>query len=340
MVKITGKLMLIGSMPPPVGGTSISFKNLYCDLIEKGVDVSLVNTSVVEKNRFVAIIGALFSLIANRKEIDAVSVQLGIGALAKFGILFVIVSKLTGKIIVLRRFGGVCVHELGFLSAFSIRLSYWLSDAVLCQTKSQLSEITNKGVWFPTARSESLFLLKNTYPKQVKKILFVSQVKREKGVFHLVQAFRALRDRYDIELEIYGPILLSSKDTLLFELEARDFYKGEVDEQHVSELLLGSDLLVLPTFYGGEGYPGILVEGMLSGIGMISTNWLSIPELVGNCALICEPDNLSSLEKTLNEYLSNPCTRKNLYSQCAARRSSFSQENQTENFINVMFSKP
>ena len=40
------------------------------------------------------------------------------------------------------------------------------------------------------------------------------------------------------------------------------------------------DVLILPTYHEGEGYPGIILEAFSLGLPVISTNWNSIPEIV------------------------------------------------------------
>ena len=41
-------------------------------------------------------------------------------------------------------------------------------------------------------------------------------------------------------------------------------------------------MLILPTFFKGEGYPGVIVEAFSLGLPVISTNWRCIPELITN----------------------------------------------------------
>ena len=57
-------------------------------------------------------------------------------------------------------------------------------------------------------------------------------------------------------------------------------YKGTLTPAQVYQELFNYHALILPTFYEGEGYPGVILEAYNCGMPVIATNWLSIPEIV------------------------------------------------------------
>lgn len=63
----------------------------------------------------------------------------------------------------------------------------------------------------------------------------------------------------------------------------------------------GAEFYLQPSLYEGFGLP--VLEAMTCGAPVISTNGGSLPEIVGDAALICEP-NQESLEKTIHHALS------------------------------------
>ena len=78
-------------------------------------------------------------------------------------------------------------------------------------------------------------------------------------------------------------------------------YAGILDWRKVIETLSLQDTLVLPTFYHSEGHPGVLIEAMMAGIAIISTNFRSIPEIVAHeqNGLLVSPSSVPELTKAI-----------------------------------------
>jgi glycosyltransferase involved in cell wall biosynthesis len=68
-----------------------------------------------------------------------------------------------------------------------------------------------------------------------------------------------------------------------------------VQRDELATILSKHDILILPTFYPGEGYPGVIIEAFSVGLPVISTNWKNIPEIVneGNGLLVPVRDSRS-----------------------------------------------
>lgn len=328
-------VLMVGSMPPPVGGTSLSFQKLYDGLRDAGLNVSLLNTSQSNARRFRDVMKFTFAVFFSRRY-KVVTLHLGIGAFVRYGWYFSLLSVLTGRRLILRRFGGICVSHLGFFKRIILLTLYKLSFAVLCQTRPQLKEAGKKGVWFPTGRDEASFKIKDSPPTTVRKLLFISQIKKEKGVFEVLEAYKSLRAFKDVELEVYGPIHLNVEDQKRFDLLAAGLYKGELHQEQVGAVIRSADLLLFPTYYPGEGYPGVLVESMMCGVGVVTTDWLSIKELVEDCALYCERRSVDALIQAVVSYCDDYMLRCDLYQKCAIRRKKFTLKRQMEVFVELL----
>ena len=99
------------------------------------------------------------------------------------------------------------------------------------------------------------------------------------GASPLVDDMDAVRQLgREVELDIYGPVFggISAEELT----SARSVYHGPVDPAAVPELLRRYDALALPSYYPGEGYPGVILEAYAAGLPVISTNWQCIPEIV------------------------------------------------------------
>jgi glycosyltransferase involved in cell wall biosynthesis len=75
------------------------------------------------------------------------------------------------------------------------------------------------------------------------------------------------RDREDFHRQISGSDNLD--------------YRGVIPPGEVPELLGEYDVLLLPTWHSGEGYPAVILQAFATGTAVIASRWLSIPDLIG-----------------------------------------------------------
>ena len=52
--------------------------------------------------------------------------------------------------------------------------------------------------------------------------------------------------------------------------------------------------------------PNTLLEGMASGVPIISSNYGPMPEILGDCGLYFDPENVNSLITALSCFMDNP----------------------------------
>ena len=86
-------------------------------------------------------------------------------------------------------------------------------------------------------------------------------------------------------------------------IEDRVHVLGFVPEDHKHALMKMADLFVYPSFYEGFGFPPI--EALLSGTPVITSFNSSLPEVVGDYAVLIDPYNVSELALVLREMLLN-----------------------------------
>ena len=83
--------------------------------------------------------------------------------------------------------------------------------------------------------------------------------------------------RTAIKLDMYGLVQPGYEETLQEVVkDSRGFavYKGIVDYDKTVETLSGYFVMMFPTYYYGEGFPGNVVDDYNSGIPIIATDWL------------------------------------------------------------------
>jgi len=131
----------------------------------------------------------------------------------------------------------------------------------------------SKCIWLPNSRPPQK-INKKQYRK---KMVFISRIIPTKGIQEIVQAADALPEGYKID--IYGPI--DNKYYLDDHFDAIKLnYCGILKPDEVIPTLKKYDVLLLPTYFEGEGYPGIIIEALSVGMPVITTQFSSIPEII------------------------------------------------------------
>lgn len=117
------------------------------------------------------------------------------------------------------------------------------------------------------------------------RLLFLSHLSAEKGLFTLLRAVARLRTTAQWRLELAGEFMGTTKDELdrtLNDLSLVDSvsYLGPKYGPEKWRTLACSDVLVLPSY--NEAMPLVLIEAMMMGVPVVSTRVGSIPALVGH----------------------------------------------------------
>lgn len=129
--------------------------------------------------------------------------------------------------------------------------------------------------------------------QNTKCILFIGRLEKRKNLVRLIQIFNLLKKKYNISHKL---ILAGKKGFGFKEIKKaiqnssyqRDiFLKGYILEKEKTDLLKNADIFVFPSFYEGFGIP--VLEAMVSGTPVVCSNVSSLPEIVGNAALLVDP---------------------------------------------------
>lgn len=103
---------------------------------------------------------------------------------------------------------------------------------------------------------------------------------------------------------------------------------GYTSTEELAALYTGASLLVFASFHEGFGLPPL--EGMAFGLPVVCFRSTSIPEVVGDAAILIEPESgESGLYEAMNKLLSDAHLRKEFSGRGIARASQFSWENTT-----------
>lgn len=112
------------------------------------------------------------------------------------------------------------------------------------------------------------------------KVCVFSRITKEKGVEDAIEAVklanRQLNGKY-ITLDFYGLLPETYKqrfEQLMIENQGIAAYKGIADYNKTVETLSQYFVMLFPTYYHGEGFPGNIIDAYNTGLPIIATNWL------------------------------------------------------------------
>lgn len=105
-------------------------------------------------------------------------------------------------------------------------------------------------------------------------------------------------------------------------LEGRVVFPGYVDDADLPALYSAAVVFVYPSLYEGFGLPPL--EAMACGTPVISSNAASLPEVVGDAALLIDPADSEALAQALHDVLTQPALQADLRQRGLRRAAQFS----------------
>lgn len=264
-----------------VGGITVLFEDLmtYCDknkIQYKYIDTNLSNYS----NKIYGLVSIIFKTILKLKKVNHISLHGTAKDYLFLAPIVIICSKLFHKKTSLRKFAG-SFYEIFTKSNYLEKIVYtWSlknSDYIFFETKflvAKFKSFNSNTFWWPNSRPKTNLLVSENYNK---KFVFISQVKKTKGICEFIDAALTLDTSF--VFDVYGPILDDEVELKISE-NLNITYRGVINPSEVINTLLKYNVLVLPTYHDGEGYPGVILEAFSIGMPVISTKWNSIPEIV------------------------------------------------------------
>lgn len=118
---------------------------------------------------------------------------------------------------------------------------------------------------------------------EIVNLLFLSRVMEEKGVLDLLNAIKKIGSHNYI-LNIYGVLDLDEQNTKIFnDMMCKNIrYCGVLKPDEVYNVFHQHDLFIFPTRFSQEGVPGVIVESLLTGTPVLSSNFGQAQSLLVN----------------------------------------------------------
>ncbi|MEB8344825.1 glycosyltransferase family 4 protein [Flavobacteriaceae bacterium KMM 6898] len=144
------------------------------------------------------------------------------------------------------------------------------------------------------------------------KLVFMARINPKKGIETLFRLSRQL-EKLKIEnvvIDMYGPILPDYELKFKSDLKNTPLnitYKGALKPNEIYAVLAKYDIMLFPTQYYTEGFPGSILDAYIAGIPVIATDWQYASEFIlqNKSGIIVEFDNSEIFISTVIETVQN-----------------------------------
>ena len=163
----------------------------------------------------------------------------------------------------------------------------------------------------------------DAYPLPFPYLLCVSNRKRHKNEFRVVEAFAKAAIDPRMHLVFTGePTTDLLRRIELLHVRARIDFLGSVPEPMLPALYRGASAMVFPSLYEGFALP--VVEAMACGTPVVTSNVSAMPEIAGDATLLVDPSSVEQIADAMQQILSDASLRKQLRERGLTRASQFS----------------
>jgi len=179
--------------------------------------------------------------------------------------------------------------------------------------------------------AEDMERVRQRYQLNAPFILYAGNIKPHKNLERLIESFHLLRQDpalKDVQLLIIGDEI-SKYATLRRAVHRHKLHKhvrffGFVSHETLAALYRLADVFVFPSLYEGFGLPPL--EAMASGTPVITSDVSSLPEIVGDAALLIDPTEPEAIADAMRRVLGDADLRASLKARGLARARAFSWE--------------
>lgn len=145
------------------------------------------------------------------------------------------------------------------------------------------------------------------------KFVFLGRLIEEKGVGLLIDASRKLYEEYGKKFSVtfYGSQTNTYSQGYFDTLDCDNISYGgflNLKSKEGLKQLSEYDVMVFPTYFEGEGFPGVLIDAFKAGLPVIASDFHANPDVISNPALgvLIKPKDVDSLKSAMLGFIENP----------------------------------
>ena len=217
------------------------------------------------------------------------------------------------------------------------------ADHIICvskNTQNDLIKLLNVDIKKTTViyNGFSLRVKEAKKPEKVRRpyLLYVGNRKGYKNFNRFVKAYTTSKIKNYFDVVLFGGGKINNDEIEIFDkLEIpKDYFKQvDGDDSSLAGFYKNASLLVYPSLYEGFGIPPL--EAMSYGCPVVCSNVSSIPEVVGDAALLFDPYSVDSIKDNIISVLYDHKIRLSLISKGLKQVKNFSWEKCAKETYNV-----
>lgn len=321
------KIEFICSLPSKgiIGGETIKNQNLYNYFLEKKIKFNLIDFQIL-KNKNLKLIFLILKSFLNFATKDIYVSKSSYSAYRYFKIakfLNIFNKKITYFVI------GGRLDKIIKEEKFDLNI-YKKISKIYVETKKLKENLNSLGLYnvevlsnFKKLKKRSFIEKEYTTPL---KSIFFARITPEKGTDMIFEMLNVLnKERKKIEVDFYGPISneyeMEFRKKILENTSVK--YRGVLNGQNESvyDILEKYDIMLFPTFWEGEGFPGTIIDSCIAGLPIVASNWNFNSEIIREkeTGFLFEAKNQKSFNDIIYGILKEPnqlkIMRKNCYEE-------------------------
>lgn len=259
-------------------GQTIKTKEIYGYLMKNSLRIETVDTYFLKRKPF-KVFSKIKCGIANNDAIILIVSSRGYRLIARF---LVKMSKKYNKKVFDFVIGGMRYKLFDKKPSMkSVAMGF---TKIYVETNRMKEEYMKRGIKnvdvVPNFKDLKQFPAKKDYIKsnELKACIF-SRIIKEKGISDAVEAVsiaNGKNDGVEYSLDIYGSVSDEYSNEfydLLSKNKAFVRYEGVADSKKSSEVINRHDVLLFPTYWKGEGFPGTIIDAFFAATPVIATDW-------------------------------------------------------------------
>lgn len=177
--------------------------------------------------------------------------------------------------------------------------------------------------------NENIAINKTSHQPGYNYLLHVGNTKEHKNIVRLLCAFAIANIDESFRLVLTGQRTKEIEEILIIHhLHERVIFTGVLTEKQLAEYYRGASAVVFPSLYEGFGLP--IIEGMASGVPVLTSNITSMPEVAGDAAVLVNPYRIESIAAGIEKIINDSELRKSLIEKGNERVKLFSWERTAE----------
>ncbi len=172
----------------------------------------------------------------------------------------------------------------------------------------------NNTIYVPNFKCIDYLPEKRGRDRNETRFVFLSRIIPEKGCNTIIEAVKRLNNRYSDRfiVDFYGPFEAEYESSFRKAISAvgNISYKGFLDlrNQKNYDKLAEYDVMLFPTYWHGEGFPGIIIDAFVSGLPVIATDWSLNADIIedGRTGIILKENSVECLVQAMIDIIENP----------------------------------